>query len=615
MKNKKEFGAACLPGVLALCAAGWALLAYEKEFLFRAQELSLFLPTSLFYQTLAAYPGGTLSWLSAFCLQFFHYPALGVALLLLLWVGIMGLGAKVFRLPARWCALSLIAPAALLAAIVQTGYFIFYAKLTGYLLVPTLGMLAALCAAGVWRLLPDRYALRPVWMAVWAGAGYPLFGAWSFLGTFYQILLVWQPDPDPETAPGRKRSVAMRMGVSLLGLLLTVGVPLVAYHGYSQTDLACLYTAALPNFQVGNDTFFHFRYPYIVAALAWVPAALAPRRTPGWLCAGVQLVVIGALVWGVKACWYRDANFDRELRIDRAVERLDWEEVLNIARDGSGGAPTRLIVMNKNLALLRLGRSGDEMFHYPDGGTPPNAPFTVRLAQVGGKRLYMHYGKENFAYRWCMEDCVEFGWNIENLKLMVKACLLNGDWEVARKYICLLKKTMFYADWAKHYEAYLNHPERVAKDPEFEPVTHLMTYRDQLDGDNTMVELYLLKAFANGDGDDPLYQEQTLIAALLLKDIDLFWPRFFKYANLHADVKHMPIHYQEAVYLYGNLEHKVDISKMPFDPEVKETYKRFMDFNKQCGAMSEDQKAVAFYPQFGNTFYYYYFLVRNIKTY
>ena len=30
--------------------------------------------------------------------------------------------------------------------------------------------------------------------------------------------------------------------------------------------------------------------------------------------------------------------------------------------------------------------------------------------------------------------------------------------------------------------------------------------------------------------------------------------------------------------------------------------------------MSEEQKAVAFYPQFGSTFYYFYFLVRNQKT-
>ncbi len=617
MKNPNKVWAACLPGALFLIAAGWALLKYEQEFLFRAQELSLFLPTSLFYKTLTAYPGGTLSWISAFLIQFFHNPQTGIVLLVALWGLIMALGAAVFRVPARWSGLLLIAPSALLAAIVQTGYFIFYAKLPGYLLMPTVGMLTALCAAGVWRLLPARYGLRLLWMTVWIGGGYPLFGAWSFLGTLCMLLLLWTTDK--QAIASGKPSTARRSLVTFLGIALTLIVPLLFYHCYAQTGLAHIYTAGLPNFQVGETTFFHYRYPYLVLALSMLPVAGACRLTPqrmkgmyAFLLQGLLTVALGA---GVKACWYRDANFDKELRIARAVERLDWEEVLNIARDGSSGAPTRLIVMNKNLALFRLGRAGDEMFHYPDGGTPPNAPFTVRLAQVGGKPLYMHYGKENFAYRWCMEDCVEFGWNIENLKLMVKTALLNGDRDVARKYLNLLKRTRYYADWACHYETYLEHPDRLAKDPEFAPILHMMTYRDQLDGDNTLVEMYLLKAFANGDGDDPLYQEQTLIAALLLKDIDLFWPRFFKYATLHTGAPHMPTHYQEAVYLYGHLENKVDISQMPFDAEVKDTYERFMAFNRQCGAMSEAQKALAFYPQFGHTFYYYYFLVRNIKTY
>ena len=114
--------------------------------------------------------------------------------------------------------------------------------------------------------------------------------------------------------------------------------------------------------------------------------------------------------------------------------------------------------------------------------------------------------------------------------------------------------------------------------------------------------------------DDPLYQEQTLIAALQMKDIGLFWPRFFQYATLHNG-EHMPRHYQEAAYLYGHLEHNVDISHMPFDAEVKESYARFMAFTQQCAGMTEAQMAEAFRPQFGNTFYYFYFLANGLQTY
>ena len=81
-----------------------------------------------------------------------------------------------------------------------------------------------------------------------------------------------------------------------------------------------------------------------------------------------------------------------------------------------------------------------------------------------------------------------------------------------------------------------------------------------------------------------------------MKDIDIFWPRFFQYATLHNG-KPMPRHYQEAAYLYGHLENKVDISHMPFDQEVKDSYQRFMEFTQQCAGMTEAQMAEAFRPQ------------------
>ena len=230
-----------------------------------------------------------------------------------------------------------------------------------------------------------------------------------------------------------------------------------------------------------------------------------------------------------------------------------------------------------------------------------------------------------------MEEGVEFGWKAETLKFMARTSLLNHEWTVARKYLDLLKKTTFHRQWAERYEKLLDTPEAFdletleasakAGKPlldeqamkEFAPILHMMTYPDRLDGDNTLVEMYLLQTFAKGNGDDPLFQEMTLICALIMKDIDLFWPRFMKFATMHPEL-HMPRHYQEAAYLYGHLEDKVDISRMPFDQEVRDSYERFMRFNEQCGPMSEEQKAVAFYPQFGGTFYYFYFLVRNQKT-
>ena len=596
-------------GMFFLSAIGILLWIFERELLFRVQELNLFLPTILFLKTQGVYPGGFLSWLGAFFTQFFFYPAWGIFLLLMLWAWIMLALKKAFQVRPRH-AIVLIVPAAILVAtLVQNGYWIFYQKQPGYYFSATLGFLFSMLAVWALRALPRKKGLHPLWISGWIILGYPLLGVYSFIGTVYLLLTEWQLS---------SYKVWGKIALSGWGVLLTLAIPLLASHFYVQTGIAEMFTAGLPNFSIEGKLCSTYGYPYIALACSPLLAFFASKKEgsapslTSFIC--IQLIYWALIGYGIKQYWFRNDNFNRELCMNRAIENLDWEKVLSIARQAQT-TPTRLMVMNKNLALFRLGRAGDEMFHYPEGGIEPKAPFTVRMAQTGGKMLYYHYGKQNFCYRWCMEDGVEYGWKVEYLKFMVKNSLLNGDHKVARKYINLLKKTWFHKDWALQYETYVNQPALLKTNKEFKPILQLMNYKDQLDGDNTLVELYLLNSFANGNGEDPLYQEQTLIAALLVKDINLFWPRFTKYATMRPNLKHMPTHYQEAAYLYGHLENKVDISGMPFDEEVIARYKQFMAFTQQNRNMTEEQLKRACYPLFGNTFYYFYFFIRNVKTY
>ena len=602
-------GMTWLYGLILPAIFGCCLYAYEKETLFRIQELNFFMPDSTFYHTLADYPGGTLQWIACFFTQFFYYPAWGTALLVALWIGIYFAMRSAFRLSAPWSVLPALVPAALLASIVQMGYFIFYIKLQGYFFASSIGILAALLAVWAFRALASRWTYAGyAWMAVWIAAGYPLLGAYALAGGVYMVCLCWR-------MPGELYK--HRVIPTVLGLLLLVATPLVAWHFYTHTSIGEIYVAALPSFDAVGEVFPAYRIPYYIIFLAPLAAACiydyAPAiRKPSFLLAA-HLLVVAATAWGLKKAWYVDVNFRCELQMARAIEEEDWERVLAIF-NSTQAEPTRLMVMNKNLALFRLGRAGDEMFQYREGGARANAPFLVLMAQVGGKPLYFHYGQENYCYRWCMEDGVTYGWRTEYLKYMAKTSIANGDYKVARKYVDMLERTLFQKDWAKKYGAYLDHPETIAQSTEFGPVLRLLPQQDGLASDQSIIEMYLLKTFAYDNSDDPLRQEQNLIAALQMKDIDLFWPRFFKYATLHEG-EHMPLHYQEAAYLYGHLEKKVDISRMPFDPGVKDSYQRFMEFTRQCAGMTEQQMAEAFRPMFGGTFYYFYFLVNGLQTF
>ena len=326
-----------------------------------------------------------------------------------------------------------------------------------------------------------------------------------------------------------------------------------------------------------------------------------------------QIALLGVLVFGVHHFWYKDGNFHKELRMQQCLENLDWEGILQEAAYLED-EPTRSIVMMKNLALFRLGTQGDKMYHYKTGAKASDTPIMLRMTQVVGRSIYYNYGQLNFCYRWCLEDGVEFGWRAEYLKYLTRCSLVNGEYRVARKYIDVLKHTRYHREWADRYERFLGNEKALRADKEFAPIFHLLTYSDLLASDNSLVEKYLMNHFIVSPSDDQLYIEQALISALWMKDIQMFWPRFFKYANTHPG-QHMPTHFQEAAYLYGNLEHQVDISRMPFDKEVVQTYKDFMALAQQCQGMSEEQMKQVFYPRFGHTFYYEYFLIRNQKLY
>lgn len=617
--------------LVALLAMGAGVLHTEKEVLFRMQELSLFLPTKHFFQVSTVYPGGVLTWLAAFMTQFFHHPALGMGLMLALWAAIMAMTCRLFRLRGIWQGVSLLVPMALLACLVQTGYWLYYMKLQGHPWVPTLGVFLSLTAALIHAAVPNRWG-RLAWLLSFGIAGYPLMGAWSFLGLGLMALT----DIRRETTEGRPRVTAYASPL-LAALLIAVVPQAYVQWAYGQVQYDTAYFAAMPSFQYGKTDCTEYRYAYYALPLSFLlcfAAGLTKAAADGkrrWMPVAATACLLGIGAWGVNSRWERDTNFHKEVAMTNAIHRLEWEEVLRIMLDQETGEPmppTRVMVMMKNLALFRLGRAGDEMFHYPEGAEQQHAPWQVRMTQVGGKLLYYHYGKAGFCYRWCMEDGVEFGWNVDVLKYMVKTSLLTHDWKVAQKYIDLLKQTRYHRQWAERYETFIGHPERMEADEEMKPIVPMSQFPDRLDGDNTLVEMYLLKTFSGGFGADPYYQEMTLICSLIMKDISLFWPRFLQYLNMHQKEEgfRVPLHYQEAAYLYSMLEPQKPselwpgmtnaeaLQRLPFDESVKQSYQRFMDFNTQCGTMTEEQKKSAFRPQFGHTFYYFYFLVRNQKT-
>ena len=114
--------------------------------------------------------------------------------------------------------------------------------------------------------------------------------------------------------------------------------------------------------------------------------------------------------------------------------------------------------------------------------------------------------------------------------------------------------------------------------------------------------------------EDPIFQEQCLLASLWTKDINTFWYHFYNYIDLHPNAP-MPRYYQEAAYLYGWIERRKDLDNMPFDTSVKETFDRFAQSLSNYDGQDVKVPREALYPFFGDTYYYDYYTMSNLPEY
>ena len=618
------------------------LLIFENELLFRSQELSLWLPTEIWFSRRMSYPAGFLTVIATFLNQFMYYPWLGALLLVGLWLSVYLLTLKVFRIPDDRAALALIPVGLLIGCALEVGYWIFLIKTQAYLFSAAVGFTFTLLAVRGWQLIRKSWA-QWAYIVVLFAAGFPLFGFYALLAALLIALLAVR---------GGQTGRWVTLGLCVAGI---AAIPYLYYYAYTMVRQNWIYLAGLPFFRLTKEQLV-FWWPYFLLILSAITLALlrfrekktveaqqaiespSPKTTKPKknskgkkgakprmareaieaLCWNGGAIVLAALF--VVLFWYKDANFHNELKIEAAMEKMDYKGVLDIVKKQKS-EPTRLIVMAKNLALLKLGRGGDEMFTFLDGGNRPNTPLDIRMMQVGGKMLYYNYARFNFCYRWCLEDGVEYGWRVEYLKYMTKCAILSGEYISAQKYLDTLSKTWFHKKWVKHYQKFVDTPQLIKKDKEFASILPLFCYEDQLDGDNSLVEIYLLNYFAHsfGEASTPMFDEAGLMCALILKDIPTFWQNFFRFANSHKTDR-MPTHYQEAALLFGNLEPgKVDISKMPFEKNVKAKFQAFMEYARK-NAITENAERdpvikQKFYERFGDTYFYFYFFIRDVKSY
>ena len=630
--GKLKNHASIIVWLISLAVVAGLLLSYEKHVLWLVQEQSLFLDTSQFFSQQMVVPGGLLVYIGCFLTQLLYHPVLGVTVLCALWLLLMWLLRRAFMVGERWASLLVVPVALLLIANVDMGYWVYPIKLKGWYFDATVGVTVIAALLWAFRVLSAYRIWRRVLIVVTVAAGYPLFGTYAIAAAVLMGLWCWRLDKDRWQA----------LVDCILAALMVIAIPLLCYqYVYNQVNIANLWWTGLPIFKI-IDEYPEFYVPYallgacllILTVGKWNTAAKQEQSAPspvtterkrtqknskkqkssskkysGWWQTAIVIIVLAATVYGVNAAWMKDENFHHETAMKHFIEQTRWEDVLAEA-DKQQDMPTRGVVVMRNLALSRLGRQSTEMYRYRNGSKQPASPFPFQLSMMIGNLLYYNYGMFNDCHHMCVEAGVEFGWHVEQLKYMARCNLMNDEVNAMLKYTRLLKHTLFHGEWADNLEK-LQKPELKRKDRETGPIMHTMHHYDNVGADHGYAEKYLMNHLAVIDCDDPEFQEQCVLATLWTKSSLHFWYRFKRYLELNPG-KPVPRYFMEAAYLYTTEEKKA-LFNMSFDEGVKKTYQEFIDQLPKYDGMDIDDVRSALYPRFGDTFFFDYYLMDDLK--
>ena len=245
---------------------------------------------------------------------------------------------------------------------------------------------------------------------------------------------------------------------------------------------------------------------------------------------------------------------------------------------------------------------GDRLFHYNQiGSSGLFLGWGEDAAPFFGCDLFYQLGYINEAYRWAFEALVAKGESPRILKILTLASLINGNNAVAAKFLNILDRSLFYADWAEQYRKYINDPVMLGNDPEISAKRRQLIKTDFF-ADVTRYDLQLTRLLENNP-DNRMAFEYLISFLLLEKNLSSFSEKM-KYLN-DLGYKQIPVHFEEALLAS-------DSGYEAFIPEglsIRESTRHNFDGYVKAspaGSYSIDKRMEYLGDQYGNTFWYYY---------
>jgi hypothetical protein len=291
----------------------------------------------------------------------------------------------------------------------------------------------------------------------------------------------------------------------------------------------------------------------------------------------------------------------RVVELERLVFAGKWDEAIRYQEK----KPSRNLISEYfyNIALSETDQLCDRLFFGSQdfGAGSLVLPWGDAHLDRGGY-FYYSIGLINEAHRWAYEEMVVYGSRPQNIQLLAKTSLIDGDYRMARKYIDILKRTIYYRKWAKKFEKMADNPALIRSDPELGAKLKLLPKSNFFIKFNEPQNN--LPLMLEGQPDNRNAFEYYLAGLLMTKSVEILMNNISKMKELGYTA--IPRHIEEAIIIYYNSTRVVpDMGGLKINPETQlrfdHYFTSYIEARKNPATMKEKMQV-----QFGNTFWYYF---------
>ena len=553
--------------VLGICVFIFWRMRYPFALTFQ-EQLQLFLFDDDYFLERIAEPGGLARYVAEFLVQFYNSVTMGAAIIAILMMVVQRLTWRLMRCEEHYC-LSFLPAILLWYAMGDESVMLTY----------TVALVMAMSC--VWALMAvfhenhgDRSLIhgfasdikRPV----------PMILAMSLIIP----LIYWLIGP---------MVILVALCVMPVSVIWALAVMLISAH---------LVPFPLSRVMIGISYYrFPETLPYIlmvIPTLIWV-LSISIRRLPqqkSWVryC---EALALGALI-GCPELGYETKKYEL-LEYDYLVRIKDWQGIIDKAEKQTPDLPMSVSATNLALAMTnQLGERAFDFYQRTSEGLLPKFERNYATAQLSGE-IYFHLGMVNTAQRFAfeaMEAIPNYSKSARVVKRLAETNLINGEYDVARKYLQMLEKTIFYRPWAKRTMAMLGDEKQIDAHPLYGTLRQYRLQEDFLFSEDEMDKICGQLFMHNKK--NQMAAQYLVMVPLLDRDI----PRFISYVQVVQNaIAYNPRAVQEGI-AFAFMQKR---QQPPQGLVSQQTLQRLSDFARTFSANNSSPEL----ERFRNTAWYY----------